>query len=84
AKELTRIDKDESGLKFRAPYACPSFTVRTNARPTAAVKLVVDGKPASLSEVAKPLDLKPGTWVKDKDGVSVCFDLPNGPSALAW
>lgn len=84
AKELTRIDKDESGLKFRAPYACPSFTVRVPARATGEIKVVVGGKPQPLKEVAKPLDLKPGTWVKDKDGVSMCFDLPNGPSALAW
>ena len=55
-----------------------------NARLPAGVKVVVDGKPQPLTEVAKPLDLKPGTWVKDKDGVSVCFDLPKGHSALAW
>jgi hypothetical protein len=82
AKELTRIEKAKNGLSFRAPYACPSFTVKTNARP-AGVKLVVEGKPMPFTEVTKPLDLKPGTWVKDKDIVSVCFDLPKGESALA-
>ena len=84
AKELTRIDKDESGVKFKAPYACPSFTMKANARPAAGVKLMVNDKPQPLTEVAKPLDLKPGTWVKDKDGVSVCFDLPKGECRVAW
>lgn len=84
AKELTRIDKTENGLAFQAPYACPAFTVRTKARPADGVKLLVDGKPQPLKEVAKPLDLKPGTWVKDTDGASVCIDLPKGASAVAW
>jgi hypothetical protein len=84
AKELTRIDKTETGLAFKAPYACPSFTVRVPARPAGNVKVVFDGKPQPLKEAAKALDLKPGTWVKEKDGVSVCFDLPKGESRIAW
>jgi hypothetical protein len=84
AKELTRIDKDDSGLTFKAPYACPAFTVRANANPKAGVKLVIDGKPTTLTELNTHLTLKPGTWVRDKDGVSVCFDLPKGASAIAW
>jgi hypothetical protein len=28
------------------------------------------------------LDLKPGTWRRDKPGVIVCFDLPRGRSRL--
>ena len=46
-------------------------------------EVVANGKSTPLTEVAKPLDLKPGTWVKDKDGVSVCFDLPKGESAIS-
>jgi hypothetical protein len=84
AKELTRIDKAENKVTFKAPYACPSFTVRVPARPAAEVKIAVDGKPQALKEVAKPLDLKAGTWVKDKDGVRVCFDLPKGNSSVVW
>jgi hypothetical protein len=47
------------------------------------VNVVVDGKPQPLKEVAKPLDLKPGTWMKEKGTVSVCFDLPKGASGIA-
>jgi hypothetical protein len=84
AKELTRIDKDESGVKFKAPYACPGFTVKAAGNPRAGVKLVVDGKPTELTELNTHLTLKPGTWVRDKDGIIVCFDLPKGGSAVAW
>ncbi len=35
-----------------------------------------------MNRVSKPLDLKPGTWVKEKNGVSVCFDLRKGESAI--
>jgi hypothetical protein len=84
ARELTRIDKTETGLAFKAPYACPAFTVRTSARPVAGIQVVIDGKPTALAEVAKRLDLKPGAWVTDKDGVTVCFDLPKGGSAVVW
>lgn len=83
AKELTRIDKDESGLKFKAPYACPAFTVKVNARAAGDVRVVVNGKAKSLTEVPKVLDLKAGTCIKDKGGLTVCFDLPKGESTIA-
>ncbi len=84
ARELTRIDKADNKITFKAPYACPGFTVRIAGRPTGEPKVVVDGKPTALKEVSKPLDLKPGTWVKEKEGVSVCFDLRKGESAIEW
>ena len=84
AKELTRIDREESGLTFKAPYACPAFTVKVDARAAGDVRVMVNDKPQSLTEVPKPLDLKPGTCVKDKDGLTVCFDLPKGKSGVAW
>jgi hypothetical protein len=84
AKELTRIDKTETGLALKAPYACPAFTVRV-ARPAAgAVTVVTGGKPQALAEVRKALDLKTGTWVKDKDTLSICFDLPKGECQIRW
>jgi len=83
AKELTKIEKTDNGVPLTAPYACPAFTIRTTARPAAGVKVVIGGKPQPLTEVAKPLDLKTGSWVKDKGGVTVCFDLPKGASQIA-
>jgi hypothetical protein len=82
AKELTRIDKAENKITFKAPYACKAFTFKTKDQPRGEVKLTVGATTAALSEVKKALDLKSGTFFKDKDGVSVCFDLPKGESGL--
>jgi hypothetical protein len=84
AKELTRVELGEKGIKFHAPYACPQFTVRVPIAPAGDLALVAAGKPQAIKEVAKPLELKSGTWVKEKDAVRVCFDLPKGESSVAW
>jgi hypothetical protein len=84
ARELTKIEKKDSKITFKAPYACPAFTVRVTGRPAGGVTFVVDGKPQPLVEVDKPLNLKAGTWFKDKDFAAVCFDLPKGVSEVTW
>jgi hypothetical protein len=94
AKELTRIEKVSeppgSSLSLRAPFACPRFTLAAPAQRlpgypahgNAVPKLTAAGKPVALAEVARPLDLKPGTWTRDKEDLIVCFDLPKGRSQL--
>jgi hypothetical protein len=58
--------------------------VKAAGNPRAGVKLVVDGKPTELTELNTHVTLKPGTWVRDKDGVIVCFDLAKGENRIAW
>ncbi len=82
AKELTTIEQRDRTVTFKAPFATPSFTVRVEAIGNAVPKLIVGGKPQSLTEVAKPLELKSGTWTRDKEGAIVCFDLPKGVTQL--
>jgi hypothetical protein len=84
AKELTRIDTADRGLSFQAPYACPAFTVRTPATEAREPKLTVAGKAQPLTSVARVLDLKSGTFVRDEKTVTACFDLPKGASSLSW
>jgi hypothetical protein len=84
ARELTKIEKAEGKLTFKAPYACPAFTVRIAGRPAGGVKVIVDGRLQPLVEVAKPLELKVGTLLKEKDFASVCFNLPKGVSEVTW
>ena len=84
ARELTKIEKAEGKITFKAPYSCPGFTVRVAGRMEGEPKLVVDGKPTPLKEVAKVLDLKPFTWVKEKESVSVCFGMRKGENAFEW
>ncbi|HYE98617.1 MAG TPA: twin-arginine translocation signal domain-containing protein [Planctomycetota bacterium] len=78
AKELTRIDKAAGAVTFKAPFACPQYTVRVDG-PL--------GKPPSfqgapLREVARPLLIGSGAYVRDGDAFIACFDLPKGPSTL--
>ncbi len=82
AKELTSIEQRDRVVMFKAPFATPSFTVRVEARGDSIPKLNVGGKPQSLKEMAKRLELKPGTWTRDKEGMIVCFDLPKGVTQL--
>lgn len=83
AKELTRIEGNETRISFQAPFACTGFTVSTHApakRGSPRVSTQGDAKP--LAEVAHRLQLRPGTWTKDKEELLVCFDLPKGKSEL--
>ena len=82
AKELTQIDNSGRSVRLNAPFAGPRYTLHVTARADAVPKLSLGGKPQTLKEAAKPLDLKPGTWTRDPTGVIVCFDLPKGESRL--
>jgi len=84
ARELTRIDRDPSGdsVTFHAPFACPGFTVSVAARPDAVPEVVAEGRLISLQEVAGPLRLERGAWVRREGEITVCFDLPKGVSRL--
>jgi hypothetical protein len=79
ARELTRIERAGERVTLRAPFACPAFTLEIPARPNAVPKL--DGAPA-LKEVSRTLQLQAGTWVRNRESVTVCFDLPKGASTL--
>jgi hypothetical protein len=82
AKELTRIEKDGATFTLRAPFACPGFTLRVEGAGETAPRLTANGEPAQLREVARPLDLRPGTWLRGPEGVTVCFDLTRGHAEL--
>jgi hypothetical protein len=82
ARTLTRIEKKESTVVFHAPFASPRFTVEVAGPGKGAPRLTLGTKPQPLTEVARPLQLRPGTWTRSKQGVIVCFDLPKGTSRL--
>lgn len=82
ARELTRIERQDGMVTFRAPFAAPRFTVSLPAQGDAVPKLTLAGTPAPLTHVPRALDLKPGTWTRDRDALVVCFDLPKGTSQL--
>jgi hypothetical protein len=78
AKELTRIEKNGGAIKFKAPFACPEFTIELSDKLERPPSLA--GAP--LEEVNGRLKLKPGTWTRDAKGTVICFALPKGESEL--
>ena len=82
AKALTRIEKADQQINLYAPFACPRFTVQLVATENAVPKLTTAGEPLPLEVVSHSLQLKPHTWVRDRNGIVVCFDLPKGKTTL--
>ena len=82
ARELTRIDRREDRVEMRAPFACPGFTIKVKADPESVPRFSAEGREAPLKEVTRPLRLAPGTWLREGEHVTLCFDLPRGPSLV--
>ncbi|MCY2952257.1 MAG: hypothetical protein NTU53_09810 [Planctomycetota bacterium] len=81
AKELTRIERDGGRIGLAAPFACPRFTLRIRGGVAAGggqPKLSLNGQVASMSEVVDLRGLTAGTWVRQREDLLVCFDLPKG------
>lgn len=85
ARDLTRISRDVSGLRFQAPFACPEFTVRFAAPGIRHLQWEPkrSGNPAeTLREISSPKDLAAGTWYRAGDSVTACLSLSRGVSSL--
>lgn len=90
ARELTRIEQRAGEITLKAPFACPAFTVRVKGTAGSAAgsikppRLIKQNETAGpeLAEVRELRELKPGTWLREKDGVVVCFDLEKGESRV--
>ncbi len=84
AKELTAIERPAGGgVRLRAPFACPSFTVRVSeAKEIRDVRLAHGDQVATLDEVQSRTNLAAGNWRREGDAVIACFDLVRGESSL--
>lgn len=78
AKELTQIARVGDRIHFQAPFACPQFTVQVRTGGQTVPRIAA----SHLSEVPGRLRLKPGTWCREGEDVSVCFALPRGVSQM--
>ncbi|RJP31612.1 MAG: hypothetical protein C4527_07385 [Candidatus Omnitrophota bacterium] len=78
AKELTRIEKTDNKITFRAPFATPSFTVKVKTAPNAVPKLMVNQETVPLTEVHDSLKLENGKWAHVGEELMVCFELKKG------
>ena len=82
ARELTKIEKNQSAITLTAPFAAPAYTLRFIA-PTGTPRQTTPGRePVALKEIRALRDLRPGNWIREKETVTVCFDLPKGKSVL--
>jgi hypothetical protein len=82
AKELTSIQRNDSQITFRAPFASPDFTVeipRPNSQP---VRFVTQDRTTTLTQVDSVAQLVSNTWFSQPSGDIVCFNLPRGNSEL--
>jgi hypothetical protein len=83
ARELTAIGGGGSGVTFRAPFACPEFTVRAGRRAGGSVPtLHASGQQTRLREVRGALELQGHAWTREGSDIIACFDLPKGESRL--
>jgi len=83
AKELTTIERGEGVVRFSAPYAAPQFTVELSGAVAGPLRLSAGGEEVVLKEVADPLQIQAGTYHRNKDRMTVCFDLPKGKSEVS-
>jgi hypothetical protein len=84
ARELTRIETAGAGLALRAPFACPSFTLRLDAAQESPPRLRAAQEVTPLREVDNMRHLSPGRWCRQGEQLTVCFALPKGVSQLEF
>lgn len=82
AKELTRIERQTDRITLTAPFAAPQFTISVAALPGAVPQICSGAKPQALREVSRQCDLKSGTWLRLREELILCFDLPKGRSEV--
>jgi hypothetical protein len=81
ARELTRVEPRGAGFVFRAPFACPDFTVQLASSAGGALRLRAAGE-LVLAEVADRRKLAANTWCREGGTFLACFALPKGESVL--
>jgi len=84
AKELTTLERDETGITLRAPFATADFTLELSGAAARPPMLRVADSEKPLQRVGKALQLGPNTWTQDGDRVLICFDLPKGESKIGF
>jgi len=85
AKELTTITQTEGRLDLRAPFACPRFTIKVDAKPSQRTPTIIrDGNRMALEEVRSRLKLKTDGFHRSGETWLICFDLPKGTSSIEF
>jgi len=81
AKELTTITPDAKKVMIKAPFASPGFTLKINAV-SRNPQIKTRGELKPLVRIKDLIELKTDTWLSDKTGTIICFDLGKGESEI--
>ncbi len=84
ARELTRMERETGAVVFRAPYACPDFTMQWEGETPGGLRLRHQDQTLPLKRVSAPLLLRSGAWIAEGRQSTACFDLPKGISRLEF
>jgi hypothetical protein len=84
ARELTTMTRAADEVRLDAPFACPAFTLRMVSKPSGPPSIRHDGERVALREVPERRRLAPGTWLRDGDRLTACFDLAKGTTTLVF
>ena len=82
ARELTAITREGDLVRLDAPFACPAYTVRVASRSAGPPSIRRDGQAVALREAGSRQGLASGTWLREDDRLTVCFDLAKGRTTL--
>ena len=87
-RELTTIEcARDGGFAFKGPFACPSFTVeiQPNGETEASanrMRLSAEGTKRCWRRPARCSSSKSGAFVRERDKLVACFNLPRGALRL--
>jgi len=84
AKELTAVEKTETGFRLATPWAAPGFTIQfplTSENPSIRLAAGTEEEVA-FRRVEKGIGLEPNTYRKTRDTWEVCFSLPKGTTEI--
>ncbi len=82
-KELTGISRVGARITLKAPFSCPQFTLKIDNAGQASPRIEARGQSEPLKQVQAAKDLRSGTWLRQEDGVTICFDLAKGQVTVA-
>lgn len=82
AKELTRVETQGRRILFKAPFACPDFTIKLPAQDAVRPRFLVREDETPLREATSANALAAGAWHRQDKSLLACFNLPKGTSIL--
>jgi hypothetical protein len=82
AKELTKITITGGKITIFAPFSTPGFTLKLNSQIKNPRVKAENNEFKPLVKVRESRDLKNDSWLTDKTGSIVCFDLKKGSGEL--